>query len=140
MNLLQELTKVYETHGQLTPTLLVTLAADPNHPLHHRFEWDDTTAAAQWRLEQGAQLIRSVRITYTKDGDEPKDLRAFIATRGETAATGTYVPTADAVSDDFTRAMILRDMRRDWAVFERRYRHMAEFADLIVNATKEHAS
>lgn len=48
--------------GLLTPSAVVADAEDGSSPLHHCFEWDDTEAARQWRLEQARTLIRSVRV------------------------------------------------------------------------------
>lgn len=122
---------IYDDAGDLTPALVVERATDPTHPLHHRFEWDDTRAAAQWRLEQGAHLIRSVRITYVDRKGHPTDLRAFTAIKGEETHQATYTPTETALADPFTRQLVLRSMERDWRALKRRYDHMAEFADLI---------
>lgn len=125
---------IYDERGDLTPALVVEVAADPTHPLHHRIDWDDGKAGPKWRLEQAAQLIRSVRVVYAENRDgTPKDLRAFTAVRGENTHRASYLPTEDALRDDFTRALVLRDMKREWQSLKRRYDHMAEFADLILN-------
>ena len=48
--------------GPLTASRIVEEATDPAHPLHDRFNWDDTDAAHQWRLQQARRLIVSVSI------------------------------------------------------------------------------
>ncbi len=53
--------------GRLTPKKVLEAAADPDHVLHGEFDWDDTTAARKWRLEQARKLIRSVEINITVD-------------------------------------------------------------------------
>lgn len=132
---------IYDERGDLTPPLVVEAAADPESPLHSRFDWDDKTAGAKWRLEQAAALIRSVRIVYAEDDQgRPKDLRAFTAVKGQDSHTATYMPTEDALTDDFTRQLVLRDMEREWKAFKRRWEHMREFAALIQSAGKEKAS
>jgi hypothetical protein len=45
--------------GLLLPGKVAAAAADPGHPLHGYFEWDDQAAACQYRLTQAAQLIES---------------------------------------------------------------------------------
>lgn len=125
---------IYDERGDLTPPLVVEAAADPESPLHARFDWDDKVAGPRWRLEQAAALIRSVRIVYAEDTQgRPKDLRAFTAVKGQDAHTATYMPTADALADDFTRQLVLRDMEREWKAFKRRWEHMREFAALIAS-------
>jgi len=51
-----------EQRGRLSPADVVETARDPASPLHHCFDWDDSTAAESWRLEQARRLIRSVRV------------------------------------------------------------------------------
>jgi hypothetical protein len=48
--------------GRLTPDGVLKAAKSPKSPLHSEFEWDDSVAAYQFRLEQARRLIRSVEI------------------------------------------------------------------------------
>lgn len=127
-NLRYHLQAIRDEHGCLTPALVVDVARDPAHPLHSRFEWDDSAAAEKWRQEQAGQLLR---VTFRPDPAKPSDLRAFVAVKGEESPTSDYMPTADALADPFTRELVLRSMKRDWQIFQRRYKHMAEFAAFI---------
>jgi len=66
---LEELEKKY---GEISTELLLKEASSPEHPLHGRFEWDDSVAAHKWRLEQAAQIIRASKfISFMKDGETP---------------------------------------------------------------------
>lgn len=124
----EHLQAIHDQFGSLTPELVVETASDPKHPLHDRFDWDDTVAAQKWRLEQAGQLLR---VTYRPDPTKPTDLRAFVAVKGEDSHRADYIPTETAMADPFTRQLVLRAMDREWKAFKRRYQHMAEFADLI---------
>lgn len=127
-NLRNQLQAIRDEHGILTPALVVDVARDPEHPLHSRFEWDDTIAASKWRLEQAGQLLR---VTFVFDGKKPRDLRAFVAVKGEDSHTSDYMPSREAMENPFTRELVLRSMKRDWLTFKRRYDHMVEFAAFI---------
>ena len=48
---------------RMIPDDLVEEAEAETHPLHNDFEWDNTIAGHQFRLEQARAIIRSVRIT-----------------------------------------------------------------------------
>ncbi len=137
MSLIDHLQAIRDEHGSLTPALVVDAARDPEHPLHSRFEWDDTIAAEKWRIEQASQLLR---VTFRPDPKRPTDLRAFVAVRGENAPTSDYLPTAEALGNPFTRELVLRSMKRDWQTFKRRYDHMAEFASFVAEQMGETAS
>ena len=41
------------------------------------------------------------------------------------------MPTEEALADDFTRELVLRQMRREWETLRKRYQHMEEFAAMI---------
>jgi predicted RNA-binding protein YlxR (DUF448 family) len=138
MSLLDHLQAIRDQHGQLTPVLVVEAARDPEHPLHSRFEWDDSVAAEKWRLEQASQLLRVVKLPT--DPSRPNDLRAFVAVKGKDSHRADYVPTEEALTDEFARKLVLRDMEREWRLLKRRYEHMREFADLILSDLQEKAS
>jgi len=131
-SLKEQLRGIYQARGTLTADIVVQEATDPAHPLHHRFQWDDTEAARSWRVSQAAELIRSVRITYAEHSDgTPKDLRAFIAVRESPTDRAVYKPVEEVVADPFTSALVLRQMEREWKAFKRRYEHLAEFAAMV---------
>jgi hypothetical protein len=59
--LLEALRRLEDGHGRLVPEDVVEAAREPSSPLHGYFTWDDTEAAARYRLDQARTLIRSVR-------------------------------------------------------------------------------
>ncbi len=132
-NLREQLQTIRDEHGALSPALVVEVARDPEHPLHGRFEWDDTLAAEKWRLEQAGQLLR---VTFRPDPKKPVDLRAFVAVKGEDSATSDYVPTEEVAASEFGSELLLRSMKRDWQIFKRRYDHMAQFVAFIQEQVK----
>jgi hypothetical protein len=132
-----ELTAIREQYGTLNPEVVVLVATDPNHPLHNRFEWDDAVAGHKHRLQQAGALLRVVKLP--NDGSHPRDLRAFVAVKGAEQGRADYVPTTEALSDPFTRALILRQMEREWKSMQQRYGAYAEFAALIAAAQSEQA-
>jgi hypothetical protein len=130
-NLRDVLLEIRAKRGTLTPAVVVEEASDPMHPLHHRFEWDDTEAAIKYRLLQAQQLLR---VRYKADaGDDRTDLRAFWVTRGaDGKPTSAYEPIEEVVQDPFQRELMLLQMRRDWQSFKKRYQHMVEFTNEVL--------
>jgi hypothetical protein len=129
------LTAIYTERGKLTPPLVVEEAANPQHPLHDRFEWDDTIAGPKYRERQAADLIRSVRVRFTSpNSQEEIDVRAFVSRReaGDPHAVASeYAPVEEIMLDDVARTILLRNMEREWIQFRRRYQHLAEFGELV---------
>jgi len=129
-NLRDVLMAIRAKRGELTPPIVVEEASDPAHPLHHRFEWDDTEAAIKYRLLQAQQLLR---VKYKTDvGNKRGDLRAFWVRReADGSPTSTYEPIEEIILDPMQRELMLRQMRRDWQTFKKRYQHMEEFVEEV---------
>lgn len=125
---------MYDRRGKLTPALVVDEARDPSHPLHPRFEWDDSIAGEAYRRQQAQELIRSVRVQYkgTKGSDgETPTVRAFHAIRSETGYR--YEPVERVTQDPFQAKLVLADMEREWRQLKRRYEQFEEFWNMVQN-------
>lgn len=138
-DLRSELLAIRSEYGQLTPANVVEAARAEDHPLHHRFEWDDSAAAEKYRLSQARQLIRVVRETYTDRGGRPADVRTFHAIpRAEGGMA--YEPLDEIVKDDLTSQVLLRSMEREWRQLKARYERFAEFRTLVLGDLGETAA
>lgn len=131
MSLRDQLQAIYDQHGKLTPEIVVNEARDKDHPLHNRFEWDNEVAGEAWRREQAHRLIQKVKVVYREaDDNQPeKSVRAFHAVRSEKGHV--YEPVGKVVRDDFTRQLLLNDMRREWQALKRRYEEFEEFLHMV---------
>lgn len=127
-----QLLAVREQHGRLTPSIVVEDAAEPTHPLHSCFEWDDVVAGHAWRLEQARSLIQSVNVVYKEAGGKagPRSVRAFQSVSGPDGRT--YEPSDEVASDPLMRQMVLQDMEREWKTLKKRYEHFAEFSTMVL--------
>lgn len=128
-NLRDQLMAVRAKYGELTPAKVVEEARPVDHPLHSRFEWDDSVAAEAWRREQAHELIRSVRVSYVDAHGHRNELRSFHAVRSGTGHV--YQPVDEIVADDFATRILLQDMQREWTALKRRYERFAEFAEMV---------
>ncbi len=72
----EELKRITDVHGKLTPDVIVEEAAKPESPLHECFQWDDNKAAQQWRLQQARILINNIEVTIISSG-EPLNVGAY---------------------------------------------------------------
>jgi hypothetical protein len=68
LDIVAELNRIAREHGGVArPEDVVEAARPPDSVLHSRFQWDDTKAAAQYRLFQARQLLRVTIIMRDKD-------------------------------------------------------------------------
>ena len=118
-----------QAKGELTPEDVLADAQNPNSPLHSFFEWSDTEAARQYRLQQARGLIRAVVAIYVSDDKPAVRTKAYVHINEPGAQH--YREASHAMSQTKTREMVLR---RAWAEFQqwrKRYRDLVEFADLF---------
>jgi hypothetical protein len=126
------LNRVREERGDLNNETLVAAATPKTHPLHDRLEWNDKIGGHKYRLIQASELIRSVKIKYS-DTEPDAEVNAFASLRREDGGR-SYVPIDEIAENPINRELLLRQARRDLASFERRYRHLSEYVELIESA------
>jgi hypothetical protein len=103
--------------NELTARGIVDIAHSTNSPLHPYFEWDDASAADQFRLGQAQIMMRSIRVK-TLDGETkpvsrafrvaappeppvPRENRSFKALHGESALAAQTMAAAHAEMQAF---------------------------------------
>lgn len=122
-----EVQRIYDERGEVRATEVERRARRKSSPLHPCFNWDDTSAAYEFRLMQARTLIRTVKVQVEGrqvplvhvpriEMDEPE---------GD-SREGTYKPVSLVVrvEDEFTRAWREAVTRLDAA-----YRAVKEIAD-----------
>lgn len=135
-SLRDQLQSIYDQHGHLTASMVVDEARPTDHPLHDRFEWDDSVAGERWRREQARLLIRSVKVTYRPAGIRKPEVlgRAFHAippsSDGEESEHDFY-SAEDVAASPVMTAVLLAAMEREWKALKARYGHFAEFAAMV---------
>lgn len=117
-----ELARLQEANGGvLLPTKVVEFARNPETALHRQFEWDDTEAAAKWRLEQARQVIR-LHITVIGENADP--VRAFVSLTTDRKGAGGYRALAAVMSDPAMADQMLRDALGELRVVQRKYKQL----------------
>lgn len=118
----------YQAGGKLTPRVVVEAARDPEHPLHNRFEWDNTVAAEKYRLGQARDLIR-MAVEFVDAPAGPTKVRSF---HSVTRADGrAYEPIEEIKVDPFMSKLVLQAAEREWKALFIKYKHLAEFLEAV---------
>lgn len=126
--------------GRLTPEAVVADARSPNSPLHSFFEWDDSAAAQEHRLQQARGLIRTVVAIY-KEAPERGPIRAYVNVRPSQAIGSAqsaspndkpfYVETTEALSKPDMRLAVLKRAKAELAAWAKRYNDLKELASIV---------
>jgi hypothetical protein len=114
-----ELARIHEANGELTPGVTVEAARKKSSPLHGCFEWDDSAAAHEHRLQQARQLIRAVVVRYETDpADVPaRSLYVHVPATGD--AGSRYEPLTVVAERPDLAALALAELRAKLAGAER---------------------
>jgi prophage DNA circulation protein len=125
----RELERIRAEVGDLTPQAVLLHAADERAPLHTAFEWDDSKAGHEYRLNQARGLIRAV---VTIELAEVPEHRSYVLVRADPAKEETsYLPTAEVVSRPDLFGDALRRLQSELKSARDSVNQMSSLADAI---------
>lgn len=111
--------------GRLTPDLILKDAGKMRSPIHMYFEWVDTVAAHEHRLNQARYLVRRIIVRIEENSDTPT-VRAFV--KVEDDGGGFYTSIQAALSNEDMHKQVLTRALKEAKDWQRRYKDLAEFA------------
>ena len=125
----QELEIIRKQHrGILRPADVVAFARDPQTALHAEFEWDDSKAAVQYRLEQARQIIRcAVRVV----SEDSPPIRAYVSLHNDRRTGDSYRNLLDVMSEPGLRRQLLAQAMREAESWRVRYERLTELKPIV---------
>ena len=117
-------------YGKITPQIVLSDAKKKASPLHDGFEWDDSIAAEQHRLDQARFILRQIVIvTSDEDDEEPTAIRAFVSVLDSSEeGKSVYMPIGTAMENADTRQQILEKAYKELQEWGNRYKAFKEFS------------
>jgi len=73
----REIDRIYNKYGAVTPERLLAAAESQTSPLHRYFEWNDSVAARQYRLEQARAMPMASKMVAVLAAEAREPLAAF---------------------------------------------------------------
>lgn len=117
----EELERIASVHGKLTAESVVEESRDESAVLHGCFEWNDQTAAEQYRVMQAEKIIRTISVKVeSADSESPVKVRAFFPIDGEYAPISRIV----AVPDMYQK--LLQTAMAELSAFKQKYQTIRE--------------
>ncbi len=120
---------IRENDGRLAPALVVEAARARDHPLHAIFDWDDSSAAAAWRIQQAQAIVASIVMVDDGRPEDSEPIRAFVSLYDDDGERG-YESTIAVMSDGEKRARLLNQALAELESWERRYNDFVELAGI----------
>lgn len=122
------------SNGVLTAGAVVEDARMKNSPLHKQFEWDDSIAAQQHRLQQGRYLIRSIEVVY-EDAPDVKPQQLYVTStqpeKKDSPERKVYRTVKETLEDPVARDELLGNAIRDALSYRRKYHMLSELAGIF---------
>lgn len=130
----RELLKIERKYGLITAGSVVESARPKKSPLHKHFLWEDTRAAAEYRLWQARQLISIVKFQHPEMDDAVRLFTSVTIKKevgGEEKSVRFYLKTETALADEGLRAQILERAKNEARSWATKYRNLVELAQLV---------
>jgi hypothetical protein len=119
-----------------TPEAFINASKKRTAPTHALFEWDDSKAAAEFRLVQARVIVSSLQVEIVSIKGKTERVRAYIGMSDR----GRYVPTLEASPEELSEAeaACISEMRR----FKERWKSLQLVREVVlaINATEARIS
>lgn len=107
--------------GNCTAEEVVDVAKSSRSPIHKYFDWDDTSAARKYRLQQAGQMIRCVVLNIE---DSDNEIPKMVSIKFETnhGIKRSYVNTEKAFNIPDAMDQVLAEAIQNLKGWEKRFR------------------
>ena len=117
--------------GLLLPQEVLDESRHPDHPLHQNFEWDDSSAAEKYRLDQARALIRCV-ILENENGDRAPAYISLFDDRQNDG--GGYRATEDVLDSEEFLKSLARTAKIELGGWTKRYQVLTSLVNSVAAA------
>ena len=124
-----KLQELRDKNNGLTASIIIEDAKKKKSVLHGAFDWNDTSAAHQWRLHSARHLMRSVEIVSTSAEGDTRSLPAFVFVKTDEGPR--YETIAKVLSDDELRIQVLNKALKEFEQWQQRYKEYEEFLNVF---------
>ena len=122
-------TKVHDEIANIkdiTPENIVIRAKDKKSELHKCFEWDDTKAAAKYRVWQARNICANL-IVITRDADPVQEPRAFYVA----GSSESYQPVQRILQNEDSYQKLLKRAMAELKSFKQKYSMLKELQQIF---------
>ena len=113
---------------EYTPHEVLDLARDPKTELHKCFDWDDSSAAEKWRIQQARFVCSSFTVVIEQSEEKaPQRFRVIQHDKEDRV----YRPVIFTVRDEDQYARLLKQAKDEMASFKKRYKSIVELENVI---------
>ena len=132
------LDNIEQKEGFITPAIIVKKSKAKKSVLHDYFEWDNSAAGTQWRLQQARNLMNHIEVTIISN-DKPSETIKFLhnirivpeSKDREYISVSSVVQSADYHSQVIDKALV---EVKAWKKRYKQYSELTKIFDAIKSA------
>ena len=125
--------EIQQIGEEVRPEQVLDKARDSKTELHKCFDWDDSSAAEKYRLEQARSVIRHLIVVHHDDsGDEdnaPVQFRVML--KNDRKLDSGYKQTIVMVKDEDEYKKLLAQAYSELHSFKQKYSCLSELAEIL---------
>ena len=107
---IEEMERIESLYGSLTPQNILDASRPKNALFHTLFQWDDTVAAEQYRLQQARTILNNIEVTVVSDG-QPKQIAVYeVIKQPNTTQIYKSINSMDIDDIDFIKIRTLKEL------------------------------
>ena len=135
-----------KNNGMITAEIVLENAKKKTSVLHDYFEWDDTAAALQHRLQQARGILNSIKVVVVRDNEQEETVRAFhvVTIKNEKTQTNErgYTTIERVANDVDLRRQVLGQALKELEAWQRRYETYSELLPVFeaISVAREQAA
>ena len=114
----------------LNPKAVVEFARNPKTKLHSKFEWDDTKAAHEHRLEQARRVIR-LEFQVIEVAGEKREEKMFFSIIEDRHVSGGYRLVDDIMKESDLREKLINQVLSELIRIKNKYKELHELAKIF---------
>lgn len=126
--------EIFAISDEPTKEQIVEMARDPEKECHDLFEWDDTTAAQNWRKEQAGLILRNLKVEFIQELDldvEPKKFTPCRLFYGNPVNTEGFVAITKVMGNKDMYDQLLERAKMEIKSFRKKYAMLKELDALF---------
>lgn len=105
----QELERIESLYGSLTPENVLKASKPKKAVLHSLFEWDNTIAGEQYRLQQARTIINNIEVKVIANG-QPKKVAVYEVIRQPAGKTYKSIQTMSSDDIEFIKERTKKEL------------------------------
>lgn len=107
---IKEIERIENVFGSLTPENVLKASEPGDAILHSLFQWDDSVAAEQYRLQQARTILNNIEVVILSDG-QAKHIAAYEVVNLGEGRVYKSIQNMDSKDIEYVKSQVRREIK-----------------------------